>query len=48
MIALIIKSKINLIEEIKMSGPREDRTPDLRVISTALYRLRYETISYLL
>jgi hypothetical protein len=30
-----------------MSGPREDRTPDLRVISTALYRLSYRTIGYI-
>ena len=27
-----------------MSGHREDRTPDLGVISTTLYRLSYATI----
>lgn len=27
-----------------MSGPREDRTPDLGVISTTLYRLSYRTV----
>ena len=29
--------------KVKKSGHREDRTPDLRVISTTLYRLSYAT-----